>query len=99
MTTSHSEAQSNEVVPLHTHDCEQCKFLGPFEDKVDLYFCEQGSRASGIGPTVIARYGSLGHQYTSGLGFSHLSPWLGEAKRRAIELGHLPALLESPNGK
>lgn len=43
----------------YEHDCPECTFLGRFEAR-DLYFCSQGSH-----PTLIAREGSLGHQYTT----------------------------------
>lgn len=71
--------------PLHTHDCERCIYLGRYlPDDVDLYYCGQGGMS-----TVLARYGSLGHQYTSGLQGAVGSPWLFEAKRLAIAQGYL----------
>jgi hypothetical protein len=70
---------------MYKHDCDACKYLGS-TDEVDMYFCEQGGNM----PTVIARYGSLGHQYTSGLVAADYSPWLKEAKTRAIAEGFLP---------
>lgn len=80
-TSIHTESAS----PLYEHDSDCCTFLGSFQNEADLYFCDQGGKL----PTVIARYGGLGHQYTSGLIFADTSPWLGEAKRRAIARGLL----------
>ncbi len=42
------------------HDCDGCVFLGA-NDIYDFYFCPDG------GPTVVARFGSGGQQYLSGL--------------------------------
>lgn len=50
------------MVPQHKHDCDTCKFLGVYGE-FDLYYCPNG------GPTIIARFGSLGPDYTSGLSF------------------------------
>jgi hypothetical protein len=61
------------------HDCENCLFVGQFQE-YDLYFCDQG----GFSPTVIARYGSDGPEYTSGINFSH--PVLQETQQRALEI-------------
>jgi hypothetical protein len=47
--------------PKFLHDYACCTFLG-HENDHDLYFCEQGTI-----PTVIARYGSEGPEYQSGL--------------------------------
>jgi hypothetical protein len=60
------------------HDCTQCQPLGRFQE-YDLYFCNQG----GFGPTVIARWGDAGHEYTSGL--HSQSPALQEAEVRALD--------------
>jgi hypothetical protein len=71
--------------PQFTHDCDRCVFLGRYQE-CDLYFCK------GVGfPTVLARWGSEGPEYTSGLGLAHADHRLGEAKRRAIERGLLPS--------
>lgn len=70
---------------LYQHDCSRCSFLGQHEGH-DLYFCEQG----GLLPTVIARYGSDGPDYTSGLGWFNI-PALVEAERRAKALGFIEA--------
>ena len=45
------------VSPLHTHDCEDCKFLGKAsfpERDLDFYVCSD--------KTLIVRHGSLGYQ-------------------------------------
>lgn len=73
--------------PHYVHDCAVCKFLGRSSDGyADLYFCD------GEGATVVARYGSLGHQYTSLL--VEMVPargvWLNEAKTAAKALKLLP---------
>lgn len=52
--------------PLFTHDCERCRFLGsvisPETSEVsDLYVCEGGT----LGQTVVARWSSLGPDYSS----------------------------------
>jgi hypothetical protein len=59
--------------------------LGEWKE-FDLYFCPQ----HGV-PTVIARYGPDG-DYQSGLPAADAIPALGEAKRRAIAAGLLPAV-------
>lgn len=76
---------------IHKHDCDCCEYLGtvtalpdafaPSAIDYDLYFCAQG----GIGPTVIARYGSEGPQYSSGIGFPHNA--LKVAEFRAVRRG------------
>jgi hypothetical protein len=53
-----------EEVPQYRHDCGACRFLGHYKDS-DLYYCDQWSEL----PTVIARWGSDGWQYQSGLEF------------------------------
>ena len=67
------------------HDCPHCTSLGEFNGH-DLYHCRQ----IGI-PTVIARYGDEGKEYTSGMGLADGVPELTEAKTRAIKAG-LPVL-------
>ena len=47
--------------PLHAHDCDRSTFLGS-DDGHDFYHCSQGAL-----PTLIARWGSAGSAYTSGL--------------------------------
>jgi len=80
--------------PIHKHDCGSCLFLGTFE-RHDLYFCD---KVIG-GPTLIARWGSEGPDYTSGVEFA-----VGAEKRcrenskdlnrtiRAIRVAYLIAL-------
>lgn len=71
---------------LFVHDCSACTYLGEYRGH-DLYFCDECS----AGPTVIARYGSEGKQYTSGMELAAVDPLLAEARRRAIERGMLTA--------
>ena len=69
--------------PLYVHDCAQCTFLGRFDwtgDTYDLYFCPQVEF-----PTVVARYGDEGWEYTSGMRSDH--PALAEARARAEKAG------------
>jgi type VI secretion system protein ImpL len=73
--------------PMFEHDCDLCTFLGECRGH-DLYFCDKCFTA---GPTLIARYGSEGKQYTSGLELAAVDPLLAEARRRAIARGLLPA--------
>ena len=67
----------------YRHDCDQCTFLGQFNEH-DLYYCGQ----HGI-PTVIARFGDMGSEYYSGLAIADQIPALAEAKKRAKEMGFL----------
>jgi hypothetical protein len=57
--------------PIWNHDCDQCKFLGTYNEH-DLYYCKQGTPSGGM-PTLLARYGGGDGQYLSGMAF-------GEAK-------------------
>ena len=68
-------------LPRYKHDCEDCIFLGHFEE-YDLYYCPDDNP---VLTTVIARYGDIGDQYMSGLS-SSCSP-LMEAKGRARKRG------------
>lgn len=83
--------------PIHVHDCDNCMFLGSFSPKegnyaknvYDLYYCPDEVYNL---PTIIARYGSEGVQYLSGMIFGchakeDLTSPLGEAWRRAKEKG------------
>lgn len=69
--------------PLYKHDCNECIFLGRFNQK-DLYFCDQNKTL----PTILVRHSSKDSDYTSGLEFGanaakdSESP-VGEAYRRA----------------
>ena len=70
--------------PRYEHDCSSCYFLGQYEE-YDLYYCDQTFLNF---PTVIARFGDDGPDYTSGLALATQPP-LSEAKRRAIQMGLL----------
>lgn len=48
--------------PRFQHDCDCCLYQGRTIHE-DIYVCAQG----GFMPTIVARYGSLGPEYTSGL--------------------------------
>jgi len=77
--------------PRFTHDCERCRFLGDYEE-YDLYVCARDGKID----TVIARYGSDGPEYMSGVIFAVLdpikdrSPPLVESLKRATALGLVP---------
>lgn len=78
----------NTIEPKFAHDCASCVFLGRYVDtnktEVDLY----AHGGEGILRTVIARFGSAGPDYSSGLPFSYgLSSALTEARLRAQEKG------------
>jgi len=75
-------------LPQFTHDCGECRFLGRYHygsRNYDLYFCGQGGL-----PIVLARYGSNGPYYDSGLSL-HVNKIgsLGEARIRAIKKGFI----------
>ncbi len=58
-----------EVRPLHKHDCDQCHFLGHFDDRqrdeiVDLYYCDRYKEGHGRRHMLIVRYGDEG-EYAS----------------------------------
>lgn len=65
------------------HDCTACQPLGEFNE-FDLYYCQQNPKAMA---TVVARYGSKGSEYHSGLHFIDSMPELAEAFKRAQEAG------------
>jgi len=67
--------------PTWKHDCDACEFLGMF-DKHDLYYC-----SSTMLPTIIARFGSDGPEYKSGMAFKDADKHLREAYRRAAAKG------------
>ena len=48
--------------PIYKHDCDICIYLGSYRLVLDydLYLCEAGK-------TLVARWGSEGYQYDSGL--------------------------------
>lgn len=73
--------------PLYTHSCSCCTFLGRHHSRGedwDLYVHGAGH------PTVLARWGCEGPEYTSGLegSYNHGSPLI-EARVRAQKLGLL----------
>ena len=73
--------------PRYKHDCEECYFLGTIlsnNSDHDLYCCVK----KGPFKTVIARYGSDGPDYESGLlvALQGQNVRLEEALRRAIDL-------------
>ena len=47
----------------YQHDCDKCVFLGEF-NQYDLYCCPE-RESSACGPTMLARYGNEGFEYTS----------------------------------
>ena len=61
--------------PRYQHTCSECRYLGEYNE-YDLYYCPQ----SGVFPTVLARYGNKGSEYTSGMQSDH--PALVEARAR-----------------
>lgn len=68
----------------YRHDCSRCTALGSWSDGLrfyDLYYCAKSI------PTLIARYGSEGSEYISGMGMPVLP--IVEAERRARERGIL----------
>lgn len=67
--------------PKFKHDCQQCVSLGRYENH-DLYFCR---KSAGL-PTVIARYGNEGSEYTSEMFYADrvVNPVLMEAQRRSM---------------
>ncbi len=70
------------------HDCERCHYLGHYNPTnlhdtdpfCDLYFC-----TGAVLPTVIARYGNDGPEYTSGLFEGLQDPALVLATVRALK--------------
>ena len=85
--------------PIFEHDCDQCVFLGTFEnvrewkdddgntvERVDLYICCTKSEYPENRFTPIARWGECG-QYSSGACFMSNSPDLFEAGCRAVRHG------------
>lgn len=72
------------IKPVYEHDCEACKWLGPFEfegQHYELYYHDEPK-------TVIARFGPDG-DYVSGLSFIDVDPVITEAAIRAVSEGHL----------
>lgn len=62
--------------PQHAHDCDGCTYLGRYKES-DLYVCGCD--------TVIARWGSEGYKYQSGLPFVGDIEQLTIAAERAVE--------------
>ena len=65
--------------PIYKHDCDVCIFLGSFQLGVDydLYVCKAGK-------TLVARWGSEGNQYDSGLALITHDFAIAAAARRAL---------------
>lgn len=78
-------------VPYFNHDCSSCVFLGNYNDPwfatgtsngdCDLYYCPGQ-------PTVLARFGNEGGEYSSGIPLKDNIAALGEAYQRASFLGY-----------
>jgi hypothetical protein len=56
--------------PRWEHDCKRCQYLGTY-GSVDMYFCDK-QKIGGL--TVVARYGSDGPEYTSGIALAKMAP-------------------------
>ena len=71
----------NSVIPypIYKHDCDVCVFLGSYQLCLDydLYVCKAGK-------TLVARWGSEGNQYDSGLALISNYPAIAVAARRAL---------------
>ena len=67
--------------PIYKHDCDVCVFLGSYQRNVDynydLYVCKAGR-------TLVARWGSEGNQYDSGLALIPHNFAISVAARRAL---------------
>ena len=65
--------------PIYKHDCDVCIFLGSFQLGVDydLYLCKARK-------TLVARWGSEGNQYDSGLALITHDFAIAAAARRAL---------------
>ena len=65
--------------PIYKHDCDVCIFLGSFQlhQGYDLYLCKASK-------TIVARWGSKGHQYDSGLAIIPHDFVMAVAARRAL---------------
>lgn len=81
------------MIAAHKHDCADCILLGGTADVgrvYDLYF------HPGDDPTVVARYGSDGPDYYSGLRSAGNSKVLALAAWRAVIDGHLNVTRTTP---
>ena len=71
----------NSVIPypIYKHDCDVCVFLGSYQRNADydLYVCKAGK-------TLVARWGSEGYQYDSGLALIQHNFAISVAARRAL---------------
>lgn len=76
-----ADCPNERLVMRYSNDCNYCIPLGQFQEN-DLYYCDQ----HGI-PTVIARYGNDGPDYTSGMGFADIDPRIGIARMMAVAMG------------
>ena len=65
--------------PIYKHDCDICIYLGSCRLSIDydLYLCEAGK-------TLVARWGSEGYQYDSGLALIPHYWAITVAARRAL---------------
>ena len=65
--------------PIYKHDCDVCIYLGSYQLILDydLYLCQASK-------TVIARWGSEGPQYDSGLALIQHNFAISVAARRAL---------------
>ena len=65
--------------PIYKHDCDVCIYLGSYQLILDydLYLCQASK-------TVIARWGSEGPQYVSGLALITHDSVIAVAARRAL---------------
>ena len=65
--------------PIYKHDCDICIYLGSYQLVIDydLYLCQASK-------TVIARWGSEGPQYVSGLALITRDSVIAVAARRAL---------------
>ena len=65
--------------PIYKHDCDICIYLGSFQlyQGYDLYLCKASK-------TIVARWGSKGHQYDSGLAIIPHDFVIAVAARRAL---------------
>ena len=73
--------------PRYTHDCTDCIYMGRLWH-LDLYF-HPGDGAHPTDLTVVARFGSDGPDYESGIGSQSMGVYV--AVQRAVERGYLPA--------
>ena len=65
--------------PIYKHDCDFCIYLGSYQLYLDydLYLCKAGK-------TLVARWGSEGNQYDSGLALIPHNFPITVAARRAL---------------